>query len=176
MRRNRPRSVLVAVCFNYPEAEDKRDGNYHIEVSTSWDDFGDMLADQKGDPASWEVDPDNLKEWLDTIEKARDKLKRLGVPKSRHYICYGSSYVFTGPHDFIMQSPGKRELQKWFQEYTEEHWPDRCAYCGKLITDEAWYPYGYYDGDDELCCSEYHAIRRGEQLGMYEDEDEDDEE
>jgi len=172
MRRNRRgRSVLVAVCFNYPEAEDRRDGNYHIEVTTDPDSFGDCLGDTRERPAYWEIDPNSPDEWLDAIKQARETLVKLKVPKTRHYICRASNCYYTGPHDYLMQSPGKRELKKWFEEYVEKRWPDRCAYCGKRITDEAWYPYGYYDEDDELCCSEYHAIRRGEQLGMYEDED-----
>ena len=159
MRRNKngPR-VLIAVCANYPASDDKRDGNYHIEVSTSWDSFGDMLADKKGDPTSWEVDPDNLKEWLDAIKQARDKLYRLEVPKTRHYICLGSSYVYTGPWDYAMQSPGKKELTKWFEEYVESRWPLRCCSCGNRITDEKWYPFDWQE-DEWACCSEYCAER-----------------
>lgn len=160
MRRNRPRSVLVAVCFNYPEAEDKRDGNFHIEVTTDPDSFGDCLGDTRERPAYWEIDPNDPKEWLDAIKQARETLVKLKVPKSRHYICRASNCYYTGPHDYLMQSPGKRELQKFFEEYTEKHWPLRCCYCGNRITDETWYPDEYPSGDDDwACCSEHCAER-----------------
>ena len=175
MRRNRPRSVLVAVCFNYPEAEDRRDGNYHIEVTTDPDSFGDCLGDTRERPAYWEIDPNDPKEWLDAIKQARETLVKLKVPKTRHYICRASNGYYTGPHDFIMQSPGKRELKKWFEEYVEKRWPNRCATCGNRLTDESYYPADFVWGDEsELCCSEYCAEKR--YILLCGDEDEDDEE
>ena len=154
MRRNKsgPR-VLLAVCANYPSSTDRYDGDFHIEVTTDPDSFGDCLADTRDRPAYWEIDPNDPKEWLDAIKQARETLVKLKVPKTRHYICRASNCYSTGPHDFIMQSPGKRELKKWFEDYCEKQWPDRCDQCGKRITGDPWH-LDFYEGD---YCSEYCA-------------------